>query len=439
MTATATVTHRRIWALALPILAANLSTPLLGAVDTGVMGHLPEPAYLGGVSVGALVFSFLYWGFGFLRMGTTGFAAQAHGAGDADELRATLGRPLVLAAGIGVALILLQWPIGAAAFRIVDAPPAVLDHARTYFEVRIFSAPFALVNYAVLGWLLGTQRTRHALALQVLLNGANIALDLALVLGLGMTIAGVALASVLAEALAAAAGLALCWRLLTRMGGRWSRARLLDRERLLAVVRVNRDIFLRTLALIFAFAYFTARGAAFGEVTLAANTVLMQFQQFLSHGLDGLAHATESLVGAAVGRRDRAMLRRAVRVATLWALVLAGAAAIVFAVGGPLLIAALTDLDAVRRAAGTYLPWLVVSPLVSVWAFQLDGIFIGATRTGAMRTAMLVSLGIYLAACWTLIPALGNHGLWLALTVFLAARGATLGVAYPRLVRGAGG
>ena len=427
--------HRRVLTLALPIILANLSTPLLGAVDTAVMGHLPDPAFIGGVSVGALVFSFLYWGFGFLRMGTTGFAAQALGADDRDELRAVLGRALLLAGGLGTALIALQWPIGALAFDVVDATPAVLAHAETYFGIRIFSAPFALTNYAVLGWLLGTQRARHALALQVALNGVNIVLDLVFVVGLGMTIAGVAWASLLAEIVAAGIGLTVCWRVLARTGGVWSRARLLDRERLVAMLRVNRDIFLRTLALIFAFAYFTARGAAFGEVTLAANTVLMQFQQFLSHGLDGFAHATEILVGRSVGAADRAGLRRAVRTATLWAVALAAGAALVFAGAGTLLIAVMTDLAEVRGAAGSYLPWMIASPLLSVWAFQLDGVFIGATRTAAMRTAMLASLAIYLGACWALIPIWGNHGLWLALMVFMAVRGLSLGAAYPRLVR----
>jgi MATE family multidrug resistance protein len=429
---------RRVWRLAFPIILSNLSTPLLGAVDTGVMGHLPDPAYLGAVAVGAIVFSFLYWGFGFLRMGTTGFAAQAHGARDRDELRATLARPLLLAVALGALLILLQAPIGWAAFRLVEASDQIEALARDYYAIRIWSAPFALINYAVLGWLLGTQHPRLALALQVVLNGVNAALDLVFVLGLGWTVAGVAAASLIAEITAAGLGLAICAVLLRRLGGTWSWARIRAPERLAALFRVNRDIFLRTLSLIFAFAYFTAKGAEMGELRLAANAILMQLQQFLSFGLDGFAHAAEILAGNAVGAKDRAAFDRAVRTATLWALGLAGAVALVFGLLGGPIVGLYTNLPEVRATALEFLPWMVLSPFVSVWAFMLDGIFIGATRTRAMRNAMLVSLAVYLAACGLLIPWLDNHGLWLALMLFLAARGLTLAWAYPALARSVG-
>ena len=427
--------HRDIWHLAGPIILSNLSTPLLGAVDTAVMGHLPDAAYLGAVAVGSVIFSFLYWGFGFLRMGTTGFTAQAHGAGDADELRACLGRPLLLAVGLGGTLIVLQWPIGWAAFRLMEASTQVESLARSYFAIRIWSAPFALVNYAVLGWLLGTQRARHALVLQVVLNGVNIALDLLFVLGLGYTIAGVAAASLLAEMIAAGLGLGLCAYLLRREGGRWSRAKLLARERLLRLFQVNRDIFLRTLSLIFAFAYFTAKGAELGETTLAANAILMQLQNVLSFGLDGFAHAAEILVGRAVGAKDRRAFAGAVRTSTIWALILAILFAGVLALAGPAIVALFSDIEAVREKALVFLPWMIASPLISVWAFQLDGIFIGATRTAAMRNAMLVSVASYVAAVWLLVPWQGNHGLWLALMLFLGARGVTLAAAFPALAR----
>ena len=427
--------HRDIWRLAGPIILSNLSTPLLGAVDTAVMGHLPDAAYLGAVAVGSVIFSFLYWGFGFLRMGTTGFTAQAHGAGDDAELRACLGRPLLLGTGLGLLLILLQWPIGAVAFALLDASAQVESYAGTYFAIRIWSAPFALINYAVLGWLLGTQRARHALLLQVALNGVNIGLDLLFVVGLGYTIAGVAAASLIAEIVAAGLGLSLCMQLLHRAGGRWSWARLTDRARLVALLRVNRDIFIRTLSLISAFAYFTAQGARIGETTLAANAILMQLQNVLSFGLDGFAHAAEILVGSAVGARDRRAFSAAVRTATVWAFGLAAVFSAVLALGGTSIVGLYTDLPEVRATALNYLPWMIASPFVSVWAFQLDGIFIGATRTRAMRNAMLISVAFYLAAVWTLVPWFGNHGLWLALLFFLGLRGITLGFAYPRLLR----
>jgi MATE family multidrug resistance protein len=427
-----------VWRLAVPIILSNLSTPLLGAVDTAVMGHQPDAAYVGAVAVGAMVFSFLYWGFGFLRMGTTGFAAQAFGAGDRDELRATLGRPLLLAVLLGALLLAVQAPIGWAAFWLVEASPQVEDFAREYYAIRIWSAPFALTNYAVLGWLLGTQRARTALVLQVVLNGTNAVLDLVFVYGLGWTIAGVAAASLIAEIVAAGLGLSICAILVRREGGRWDWGRITDRERLVKLFRVNRDIFLRTLSLIFAFAYFTARGAEMGETRLAANAILMQLQQFLSFGLDGFAHAAEILAGNAIGAKDRPGFRRACRAATVSALALAGGAALVFALAGPGLVGLFTDIEEVRATAGQYLPWMVLSPFVSVWPFMLDGIFIGATRTTAMRNAMLVSLAVYLAACWTLIPLFDNHGLWASLLIFMSARGLTLGWYFPALERSVG-
>ncbi len=430
--------HRRTWALAGPIMIANVSTPLLGAVDTAVVGRLPDAAYIGGVAVGAVLFNFLFWGFGFLRMGTTGFTAQAFGAGDTDELRAALLRPLVLAFALGALLVALQAPIGTVAFRVLDASPEVEGFARSYYDIRIWSAPAALVNYALLGWLLGTQRTGAMLMLQVALNGINIVLDLVFVIGFGWGIEGVAWASLIAEAAAATLGLVIVGRALARAGGRWDRARLLRRDRLSALLRVNVDIFLRTLALIVAFGYFTVRGAEMGDVTLAANAILLHLQMFMAYGLDGFAHAAEILAGGAVGARSRTAFRAAVSAATLWALAMAAAIAAAYALLGPAIIGLFTVLGEVRAAAQTYLPWMVLLPFVSVWGFLLDGIFIGATRTGAMRNAMGLSLSAYLVACWLLIPALGNHGLWLAFTIFMAARALTLGAAYPRLERAVG-
>ena len=427
--------YRRVWALAVPIMIANVSTPLLGAVDTAVVGRLPDAAYIGGVAVGAVLFNFLFWGFGFLRMGTTGFTAQAFGADDRDELRAALLRPLTLALALGALLVAAQAPIGAVAFRVLDASPEVEGFARNYYDIRIWSAPAALVNYALLGWLLGTQRTGAMLMLQVALNGINIVLDLVFVIGFGWGIEGVAWASLIAEAAAAALGLVMVGRALARAGGRWDPARLLRRDRLSALFRVNVDIFLRTLALIVAFGYFTVRSAEMGNVTLAANAILMHLQMFMAYGLDGFAHAAEILAGGAVGARSRTAFRAAVSAATLWALAMAAAIAAAYALLGPAIIGLFTVLGEVRAAAQTYLPWMVLLPFVSVWGFLLDGIFIGATRTGAMRNAMALSLGAYLVACWLLIPALGNHGLWLAFTVFMAARALTLGAAYPRLER----
>lgn len=427
--------HRRVWSLAWPIILSNMSVPLVGAVDTAVMGHLPDPAYIGAVAIGAVIFSFLYWGFGFLRMGTTGFVAQAHGAKDAVEVRASLGRSLLLAAALGGAVLALHVPIGALALRLLEGTPQVEALAAIYYGIRVWSAPAALANYTLLGFFIGVQNTRTALVLQLALNGTNVLLDLLFVVVLGWGVKGVAFASLIAEYGAAALGLAAASAHLRRLGGHWQRNRLLDGARLRALVHVNLNIFVRTLCLIFAFAWFTNTGARLGEVVLAANAVLMQLQMFLSYGLDGFAHAAEALAGGAYGAGDRTAFRSAVRVSTLWAFLVATLYAALFAGAGPLIVQAMTSIDAVRGTALEYLPWLVASPLLSVWSFQLDGVFIGATHPVEMRNGMLLSLTAYLVATHLLLPLWGNHGLWLALMVFMVARALTLALWFPRIER----
>jgi len=431
--------HRRVWRLAGPIILSNMSVPLLGAVDTAVVGHLPDPVYIGSVAVGAIIFNFLYWGFGFLRMGTTGFTAQALGAGDGAEVRAIFGRGLIIGVGLALFLVAAQMPIRLTALGLIEASAEVERLAAAYYDIRIWSAPAALANYAVIGWLLGMQRTRTILVLQFLLNGLNIVLDLWFVLGLGWGVEGVALATVISEYCAALAGLWIVFGLLRRDGGRWDYRRIFDRARLIAFARVNGDIFIRTLCLIFAFSYFTAQSARMGDVLLAANAVLMHFQHFMAFGLDGFAFAAEALIGGAVGARDRTALRAAVSVSTQWAFAISAVYVAVYALLGTSIIAALTGITEVRAAAATFLPWAIAAPLISVWSYQLDGIFIGATRTADMRNAMLVSLAAYFAAIHLLVPAMGNHGLWLALMVFMLARAATLAFYYPRLERAVGG
>ena len=429
----------RVWRLAGPIILANISTPLLGAVDTAVMGHLPDAAYIGGVAIGAMIFDFLFWGFGFLQMSTSGFTAQAQGSGDDVEVRATLIRAITLAVALGVLLVLLQIPIAYFAFALLDASPQVEGLARAYYAIRIWSGPFALANYVALGWLLGRQRPGLVLVLQLVLNGTNIVLDLLFVIGFGWGIEGVALATLIAQAGGLALALVFMRAAFLVRDPALTWSRLADRERLTALFHVNLNILIRTLCLIFAFAYFTARGAEMGDVILAANAVLMQFQLVSAYAMDGFAHAVEVLAGNALGRRSRTDFRQAVQVSTLWALGAAVLAALVFWVMGAQIIAQFSDIADVRRTAQTFLPWMILSPLVSVWSFQLDGIFIGTTRSAEMRNAMIASLAIYLAACSLPVPALGNHGLWLSLMVLMVARMATLAFYFPRLERAVAG
>lgn len=420
------VTHRRVLSIALPIMLANVSQPLLGIVDTAVIGRLPEPHYIGAIAIGSLIFSFLYWGFGFLRMGTGGLAAQAYGAADATELAAVLARALLIAAAIGAAITALGPLIGAIAFSAIQASGAVEREASVYFAIRIWSAPFTLMTYAIVGWFVGIGKTRAALFIALLLNGLNAGLDVFFVLGLGMTAGGIALGTLIAEISACLLGFLLVALELRRVQARFDMARVLDARRLKRTVMVNFDIMVRSLLLIFAFSWFTAEAARMGDVTLAANAVLMHFFTFSAFLIDGFAHAAEALVGQAVGAQSRPMYRRAIRLSSLWAAALSLALALAILAAGPAMIDVLSASPEVRATARHYLYWVAISPLLGVACFQLDGIFTGATQTRDMRNMMIVSFAAFLAAWWLFTPAWGNHGLWLSLDLFFLMRTVTL-------------
>lgn len=427
-------TSRQILAIALPTMLSNVSTPLLGIVDTAVVGRIPDPAHLGAVALGALVYSFVLWAFGFLRMGTTGLVAQAKGAGDADEMRATLGRAGLIAGVVGLGLILLQWPIRELAFLPVDGSVEVQALARHYFSIRILGAPATLLNYAFLGWFIGQGRARTALLLQLVLNGANIVLDVAFVLGLGWGVEGVALGTLLAEVIASLTGAFLAFKTLRNIGGGWSRARLFDPLKLKRTFAVNRDIMVRSVALMFVFLWFAAKGASEGDVVLAANAVLMHLVNASAYLLDGFAFAAEALTGQAIGEGSRRALVDAIRTSTFWALGTAVTLTVFLGLGGDAFIRLLTVDDATRTLAHAFLPWAALAPLLGVWAFQLDGIFVGATRTAPMRTAAVLSLAIYLIAWWLLRP-FGNTGLWASFFVHYVARAVMLGRHLPEVLR----
>ncbi len=433
----ASLSHRTVLAIALPVVLSNVSTPLIGVVDTAVVGRLADPAYIGAVAVGSLIFTFVFWAFGFLRMGTTGLTAQALGAKDSNEVVSSLARALSIALAVGLALILLQWPIRTLAFSLLDGTQRVETLAQSYYDIRIWAAPFTLANYALLGWFIGLGRTDIGLVLQLILNITNMALDALFVLVFGWDVRGVAAGTVIAETLAASIGVIIAIRRARMLHGRWHRSSLLSVERLKRTVMVNRDIMIRSLALISVFVWFVARGAAFGDVTLAANAVLMQFIAVSAYFLDGLAFAAESLVGRAVGAGQRAALIAAMKITTLWAVVLAVFASAIIAILGPTLIDLLTIDEQTRAVARSYLPWAALGPVLGVWAFQLDGFFIGATRTAQMRHAMLLSLVIFLGAWWLLTP-FNNHGLWAALQIHYLARIGTLYFFFPALVRSVG-
>jgi len=427
--------HGRVWRIALPIIFANLTQPLMGMVDTAIMGHQPNPALIGAVAVGALVFSLLYWGFGFLRMGTTGFAAQAYGARLPAELSACLARPMLLAFVLGAALVACQGPIADLAMATIEPSVAVEGPARAYVEVRIWSAPASLANYVVIGWLLAVQDTRWVLALSVATNLLNLFFSLFFVLALDWGIAGVAAGTLCADygALLLAIPL-LAWKL-GRFGAAPGWTRILDGAALVALLRVNLDLFLRTLALQAVFFVFTSAGARQGDAILAANALLLHLHSLTSYALDGFAHATETLAGSAWGARRRDQFKGAIEASTLWAALFAILLAIAYAIAGTAILGLFTEHREILDVAATYLPWMVVAPLVSIWCFMLDGVFIGATQTGAMRNTMLLSLLLFLGLLWALVPSAGNHGLWIAYLAFMLARGLSLGLLLPGLIR----
>ncbi|HEX2216314.1 MAG TPA: MATE family efflux transporter [Xanthobacteraceae bacterium] len=427
------VTHARVLAIAVPMTLANLTTPLLGVVGTAIIGQLGQAHLLGAVAISAVVFDCIFWLFGFLRMGTVALTAQALGANDGIEQRAVLFRALLLAAIIGSALILLQWPLAEASYRLMGASENVTEAAKIYFYVRIWSAPFTLANYAVLGWLIGVVRTDLALALQIVINLINIAATWLLVLVLELGVAGAAFGTLMAEAIGLAIGLLMAGYVM-RGALRLPRAVVLDRAKLVRMLLVNRDIMIRTAALITAFAFFTAQSARAGETILAANAVLNNLVLVSAYFLDGFATAAEQLCGRAVGARQPRAFRAAVRLSIGWGFALALTVGLIFMAAGTLLIALMTTSPEVRTVAGEFLLFAALAPIFGVFAYAFDGIFIGATWTRDMRNLMLVALALYLAAWWALQP-LGNAGLWIAILVFLGARGGLQALRYPALMR----
>ncbi|AJE45615.1 MATE family efflux transporter [Celeribacter indicus] len=436
MTEARPLSHRRVLSIAVPIVLSNATVPILGAVDTGVVGQLGEAAPIGAVGLGSVILASIYWIFGFLRMGTTGLVSQARGAGDEAEVSAFLTRVLLAAVAGGLLLILFQVPVLWAAFRLAPASEEVEALARSYIAIRIWSAPFNIAVFGLTGWLIAQERTRGVLALQLWMNGFNILLDLWFVLGLGWGVQGVAVATVIAESSGAAFGLWLCRDAFVHPAWRDS-ALVLSAARLLHMARVNTDILIRSVMLLGIMVSFTFFSAGFDDVTLAANNILMQFVSITAYALDGFAFAAEAIVGQAFGARSVAGLRRGALLASFWGLVSAGVMTLAFWGFGGAIIDTMTTAPGVREVARDYLPWMVAVPLVGLGPWMLDGVFIGATRTRDMRNMAALSLLAYLAAVWALVPLWGNHGLWAALMVSYVARGGTLLWKYPGLERDA--
>jgi MATE family multidrug resistance protein len=423
----------KIWGIAWPAILSNISIPLLGIVDSAILGHLQSSQYLSAVAVGAALLSFFYWGFSFLRMGTTGMVARATGAGDEYSSILVLMRSGVLALALS-ALVILLHPVLLQLGLLLMSPDARLEHlAYSYAQIRIFSAPAVLVTYTVVGWCIGRQDTRWPMLIVISTNLTNIALDLLFVIGLGMNSDGAALATVLAEYLGCGLALLVVWL----------RAPIIDRARikkdlLIAsayskLLRSNRHLFIRTLCLLFTFAFFTAAGESFGSDTLAANTLMIQLLMMAAYGMDGFAFAVEGLAGHRLGAGDLAGFYAAVKRCTLWTAVSAALVSLALLALETPLVQVLTSINSVRELMREYFPWLIVLPLLAAPSYLLDGIFIGSAETRYMMYTMLLCLlGVflplwYLTACWQ------NHGLWLAFSAFNLARGISLYYCYRRI------
>ena len=429
------ISHRLVLTISVPIMLSNVTEPLIGVVNTAIIGQLPEAYYIGAITIGSLIFSFLFWGFGFLRLSTGGLSAQAVGAGDSAEVTAVLWRALAIAVTVGLCLILASPLIEKVSFDLMGGSPEMRAQGEIYFRYRILSAPFALTNFCILGWFIGQGRATVAFIVQIFLNLINMGLGALFVLSLGMTADGVGLSALIAEFSAALLGGLLVWQSLRKLKARATWAQIWDREKILRTLSANGDIMIRTLCLVFAFAWFAARGARASDVVIAANSVLLLFFDVAAFLIDGFAYASEALVGQSVGAKNRARFNRAVRLTTLWALVVGAICSAIIWFAGPWFIDLMTVNAEVRESARHYLFWAALTPLLGTICFQFDGIFTGAMATREMRNMMVLSLMIYLASWWILERNFGNHGLWAALSVFFIARGVTYAMRMPALAR----
>ena len=428
------ITHRRVLSIALPIVISNATVPILGAVDTGVIGQLGGAAPIGAVGIGAIILGALYWIFGFLRMGTVGLTSQALGGGDAQEVRALFFRSIGIGVLAGMAFITFQIPIFAGAFWIAPASAEVEGLARAYMSIRVWSAPAAIAIYGLSGWLIAQERTRAVLMVQLFMNVTNIILDFWFVLGLGLGVEGVAVATLIAEWSGLGLGLYLCRQVFRGLAlSLWQQ--IVNRRRLIHMMQVNGDILIRSVLLQAGFVSFLFFGAELGDVTLAANQVLLQFVYLASYAMDGFVFAAESLVGQAMGARAVAQLRRGASVTAVWAFGSAFVLAAGFWIVGPFVIDVMAKDPAVQEAARLYLPHMVAAPLLGALAWMLDGVFIGATRTQDMRNMMILSFLGYCGLVLLLLPSFGNHGLWMAMNGFFILRGVSLAFRYPALER----
>ncbi len=428
------VTHRLVLSIAVPMTIGFVTTPLLGLTDTAVIGQTGRAADLAGLGVAAVIFDLVFSIIGFIRTSTTAFVAQAFGRGDLSEQHAVFWRASITGLVGGLGIILASSVILYLGLRLIAPEPAAAAVASAYFYIRILSSPFRLINDAVLGYILGMGRGGMGLFLQILINGLNITLSVALGLMAGWGVSGVAWGTVLAEIVGAVVGLAVV--ISAFRGSPYPPLpQIFDRAKLRALLAINRDIMIRTLLLVGSFALMTRAGAQLGTDILAANALLMNFFLVAAFFLDGMAAAAEQIAARALGAHHRPAFRDAVRLTLVWSLGLSAILAVAFLVGGNAVIAFLAKAETVRSVAGTYLPWMALTAITGALAFQMDGIYMGTAWSAEMRNMMILSFIGFCVMLWLAAPIWGNHGVWAALNVFLAARGLTLAAILPGKMR----
>lgn len=421
--------NRQIFRLAVPNILSNLSVPLLGIADTALMGRMESEIYIGAIALGGIIFNFIYWGFSFLRMGTTGLTAQAYGQADRRELVALLSRAMLVAVAAGISIILLQWVIGELGFMMIDGEEAVKSLGKEYYYIRVYAAPATLSLYAIHGWFLGMQNARFPMILTIAVNIFNIGLNFLFVLGFGMKSDGVALATVLAQYLGLAMGIWLFWWKYRAYLAHYEKAAVLYLPAIKRFFSVNSDIFIRTICLIFVLAFFTAQSSAMDTVVLAANQILLQYFYTMAFGVDGFAFAAESLVGRYLGEKNADALKGAIRWLFIWGIGIGVFISLVYIVFGEPLLYVFTSLPEVIAAAKPYMWWMVGVSVSGAVAFMWDGVYIGATASKAMRNTMLLAtFGVFLPTFYLSFPTMGNDGLWMSMVVFMIARSVFLTV-----------
>lgn len=418
--------HKVLWRLAGPIMISNISIALLGMVDTAVVGHLDHAYYLGGVTLAMVVFNFLYWGLSFLRMGTTGIVAQQFGANNPEQLRSSLFQAITLALILSLVVLIFQSSLASFSFSVLQGSDDVKYYANEYFDIAIWAVPAMLLNLVITGWLLGMQRATYTLFLAVFINLLNIILDIVFVVWMQMDVQGVALATVIAQYSGLILAFILCKKILLQYPGDWHKQTMFDISSIKEMLSVNHNLFLRTLSLIFVFAFFTDQSAGQGDDILAANAILKNFYLLIALGLDGFATAAEALTGKSIGVQDHQGFWKVVKTATQWGAGFAVLFSLCYWLFGEYIISLMTSIDSVKMTAGEYLIWIVFAPIISVWCFIWDGVFIGARKAKDMRNSMLIATVLVFVPAWYLSQGLGNHGLWLAFILFLLARTVTM-------------